>query len=236
MVRGIHTAAAGMMAQAAAQDITANNLANADTAGYKRDVAGFRAALADAIGAPGAGDPVAAQTVSDFRQGTIRQTGDRFHLALDGDGFFTVQTPNGPAYTRDGAFTRAADGYLVTRGGNRVLGTNGPIRLNEGDWAVSATGEVTQGGRGVGTLRLARFAGEAALSKAGNNLWRSAAAPQNAPDARVRQGCLEGSNVNTISEMVTMITGFRVYEAGQKAIQAQDQTLDRLVNEVGRVG
>ncbi len=233
MVRGIHSAAAGMVAQTTGQEITANNLANANTPGYKRDVAGFGSVLSHAMEA--ASGRLDAFGSADMSPGALQDTGDGFNFALVGDGFFAVQTAGGTAYTRDGSFTRDAEGYLTTRSGDRVLGDGGPIQLSGAGWKVDAAGKITQDGREAGALSIVRFA-RGGLEKSGANLWTSATQPEPAVGVSVRQGYLEGSNVNTVREMVSMIAGFRTYEASQKSIQAQDQTLERLVNEVGRVG
>jgi flagellar basal-body rod protein FlgG len=258
LVQGIRTAAAGMMAQMAAQDVSANNLANANTAGFKRDVPSFGAVLAGRVSQPAAlpghmpalsvveitpgapdaapaGRTVEARTGVDRSQGALNETGDPLNLALEGDGYFAVQTQAGVAYTRNGAFTRGADGYLVTQSGDQVLGERGPIRLDDGEVTVDEQGRVAEGGAVVDTLRVVRLSEPDAAVKTGASLWRATGPVREAPGTRVRQGFLEASNVNSISEMVTMISGFRTYEASQKAIQAQDATLDKLVNDVGRV-
>lgn len=235
MVRGLTAASMGMIAQMAGQDITANNLANANTAGYKRDVPSFESLLSSAVGAAPA-THVTPRGGTDFAQGVLKDTGDKLHLALEGEGFFAVQTPAGPAYTRNGSLSVSADGYLATQSGNKVLGASGPIRIGRGDVSVDPQGLVSQNGAVVDTLQVVRFANQGALSKVGGGMWSAGGAvPAPATGTTVRQGYLESSNVNSVSEMVSMITAFRTFEASQKAIQAQDSTLDKCVNEVGRV-
>ncbi len=237
LIRGITSAASGMLAQLAQQDITANNLANVNTAGYKRDAPRFSAFLSGAQGAATT-TSIDTQSAADFQQGAIQETGEPFHLALEGDGFFTLQTPAGTAYTRNGAFTLNKDGYLVTASGDFALGAGGPIHLTGTDFTVDGTGQITQKRAVVDTLRLAQFPDNAALVKTGGSLWLApgGVAPGAAIGVTVHQGGLEGSNVSAVREMVSMITGLRAYEASQKAVQAQDETLDKLVNEVGRAG
>ena len=236
MVRGLQSASTGMIAQMAGQDITANNLANANTAGYKRDIPSFESMLTNAVGAAPM-TRISAGSGVDFAQGVLREAGNKFSMALEGEGFFNVQTPTGTAYTRDGAFNVSNDGYLVTESGNRVLGTAGAIKVGRGDFAVDPQGQITQNGAVVDTLKVSKFANTGPLSKTGGNLWTAGgAAATPATGTSVRQGYLEGSNVNSVSEMVSMITAFRTFEATQKSIQAQDETLDKCVNEVGRVG
>lgn len=235
MIRGITSSTQGMMAQMAAQDITANNLANVNTSGFKREVPAFVGFLSTAQGAAPT-SAIDAQAGTDLAQGPLQQTDDKMNFALEGAGFFVVQTPQGPAYTRDGAFTLAADGTLTSVSGDPVLGANGPIRLSPGTFSVDERGEITQNGRVVDALKVVTFAQPEGLRKLGGNLLAAPfAQPQAAPQARVRQGYLEGSNVNAVREMVDMISGYRAFEASQKAVLAQDETLEKLVNEVGRV-
>lgn len=235
MVRGLTSSASGMTAQMAGQDITANNLANVNTAGYKRDIPSFQAMLTSAVGAAPTAH-VSGGSGVDFSQGALQTTGSKFNFALEGDGFFTVQTAGGPAYTRDGAFTVSTDGYLATQNGDKVLGAAGPIKIGKSEIAVDPTGQVSQGGVTLDTLKIARFANQGALAKIGGNLWSAGrATPTVATGTSVRQGYLEASNVNSVSEMVSMISDYRTFEASSKAIQAADSTLDKCVNEVGRV-
>ena len=236
MIRGLHFSASGMMAQMTGQEVIANNLANANTNGYKRESVGFAGVLSDASkAAPTA--TLAPRTAFDFASGPLQPTDSPLSLALEGDGFFSIDTPNGPAYTRDGAFRIDAEGYLATSAGNRVLGESGPIRLSSrGDVSVNASGVVVQGGSEAGRLRIAQFGSSDSMQRIGDNLWMASENGKPATETRVRQGFIEGSNVNSIHEMVAMIAGLRAYEANQKVVQAQDETLDKLVNDVGRAG
>jgi flagellar basal-body rod protein FlgF len=249
MIRGLYVSADGMLAQTITQDVLAANLANVSTPGYRKDapaVRGFRQVLDDEAAAIAAEFPtelewqrplflgVAAQT--DFSAGPLEQTGNACHLALEGDGFFAVETPTSTAYTRSGAFTLSADGALVTAQGDRVLGEGGPIEIHGASFEVASDGRVTVDGQVVDRLKVVAFADPGRLEKMGNSLF---AAPGDAqPDAAgalVRQGYLEGSNVNAVEQMVAMITGLRAFEANQRAIAAQDETLKQAVTEVGRV-
>jgi flagellar basal-body rod protein FlgG len=225
-----------MMAQMTAQEAVANNLANANTAGYKRDIPSFGTTLSGLTGAAPTAS-VQANTGFDNTQGAMQETGNPFQVALSGDGFFAVQTQNGVGYTRDGSFAASPDGYLVTANGDRVLGNSGPIRITGTSFQVDGQGQITQDGVQTDKLQIVSFGGTQGMAKIGDNLWSAGTAvPQRVSTAEVHQGYLEGSNVNTVREMVSMITGLRGYEANQKAIQSQDETLDKLVNDVGRVG
>ena len=245
MIRGLYTAATAMQAQQTAQDLIAQNLANVSTPGYRRQVAATHA-FSTLVGqsltgsTPGnrtAESPPAITEVlsaGDPAQGAIRATGNATDLALNGDGFFVIQAPNGQeTYTRDGAFTLDANNHLVTADGNSVLGEHGPITITSADWAIDQSGQVKCHGAIVDRLRLVSLPNFQAATRLGNNQWR---ASRTAPAARtqVLQGHLEGSNVNAVTEMVGMITAVRQFEANQRCIQALDSTLDHAVNDVGR--
>lgn len=249
MIRGLYVSADGMLAQTIKQDVIAANLANVATTGYRKDtpsIRGFRSVLSDEAAAIAAEYPtqlqwqeplflgVAAQT--DFSPGPLEQTGNPLHLAIEGDGFFALQTPTGTAYTRAGAFHLTADGSLVDSQGNAVLGQAGPIQIVGGSFEVASDGRITVDGQAGDRLSLVTFADPGQLEKAGAGLFTAPAEAQPTDaTALVRQGYLEGSNVNAVREMVAMITGLRAFEANQRAVAAQDETLKQAVTEVGRV-
>jgi len=231
LLKGIYTAASGMVAEMTRAEVLANNLANVNTNGYKGDLAvnkSFGDLLLSKIeqgdanqlvGGVGSGVFVD-QIAPVFLPGSYRDTGNNLDVALEGEGFFTLQTPQGERYTRDGAFSLNSEGYLVTREGYLVLGENGPLQVKDLD-----------------KLRIMDFPDKTVLQKEGNNIWSATGPGQDLGDAaRVRQGTLEGSNVNIISEMVNLIAAARAYELSQKMIQTQDASLDKAVNEVGRAG
>ncbi len=251
LIRGIYIAASGMLAESLRADVTANNLANVNTAGFKKDFAVMKdyadrqirrvndGEKEQEIGSMGAGawiDAIATRHTS----GTMQNTGNSLDFALEGKGFFAVETPAGVRYTRNGAFTRTAGGELVNQDGYRVLGQNGPINLEPAGQAGKVT--VSEDGRIFldlvenNTLQLFGFEDESKLRKEGANLYRppEGTEPQPATPA-VRQGVLELSNVNVISEMLNMIAGFRAYETNSKVVQTHDNLLDKAVNEVARV-
>lgn len=247
MIRGIYSSASGMMAEMTRTDATANNLANANTTGYKKDVAvskDFASVMitrindgqdAD-IGAMGRGTVIDEIAVNQ-EAGAIRNTGNDLDMAVDGKGFFVVQTPNGVRYTRNGAFTRSSQGELVTQDGYQVLGQNGaPIRLTGTKFAVNADGTVFNNGVQTGRLQVMDFVDERQLTKEGASLFAASGNAQREPaSGSVRQGTLEMSNVNVVTEMVNLINGYRAYETNSKSVQAHDQLLDKAVNEVGKV-
>lgn len=242
------------MAQVLRTDTITNNLANVDTTGFKKELAAFSVnfpwdikRINDQVVVTPRGrvDPrppvgilnngvLYDETYVDLSQGPILTTGNPLDFALEGDGYFTVQTPGGVLYTRDGSFTRNALGELVTQEGYRVLGVDGPIVIGEGDVSVMRGGEVMANGEQVGVLRIENFS-RRSLMKVGHNFYQAtgSALPTT---TTVHQGALEGSNAEAVRDLVSLISAFRAYELNQRMVQVQDQTLDRAVNEVGRSG
>lgn len=243
MLRGIYIAGSGMLAESVRQEVVANNLANALTTGYKRtDVAAepFKEFLVRNMAMPGQPEigPInMGSQISKLdvvaKQGPLKSTGNPLDLALVGDGWFSVRTPAGTRYTRDGSFSVSADGTLVTKEGHAVLGQNGPLRVASGSpVGITQDGTVSQDGRVVGRLDITALT-PASIAKEGDNLVSGT--PGGTTTARVRQGFLEGSTVNVVSEMVELIRVVRSFEANQKAVQSQDETLGQAISKVGVV-
>lgn len=261
MIRGLYTAWTGMINEQKRLDVISNNMANADTTGYKKQ--GVTSQSFDdeltlrihdnneynhtraRIGNMNLGVKIG-ETYHDFSQGSLRETGNTYDLALSGEGFFVIQVTNkqgetSTKYTRDGSFTVSADGYLVTKDGDYVLDTNGKqIQIPGAQTAANVTfdvkGNVMVDGQQVATLQIASFENPQALLLYGENMYEATdAAGLQEGTATVNQGYLEMSNTNVIEEMVDMITITRAYEAGQKMIQTVDGTLDKAVNEIGKV-
>lgn len=255
MIRGLYTGASGMLGEMTRTDVISNNLANVNTTGFKKDRAVFRAS--PEMGIHRFGDPVTVgldKTIdpkpfigvlgtgvqvdeinTDFSQGGLRVTSNPLDLAIRGEGFFEVQTPDGNRYTRDGSFSMDRQGFVISKDGHQVLGQNGPIRLlQDGDLKINSEGFVMMDGQVLDRLRVVSFNDFEQLTKQGDNLYVSTAAPFQA-DAEVVQGALEGSNLNTVTEMVDLITAFRAYEASQKVIKTHDETLEKAVNEIARL-
>ncbi len=243
MIRGMYAAASGMMSELAAQDVWANNLANVGTVGYRRQGVAVRS-FAQALDAALGGDLPVAQAnplrggarpvveAIDWSEGPLEPTNSPLDLALRGPGFFVIQTAEGPRYTRDGRFRVDAEGLLVTQGGQRVLGRQGPIAVPGRDLLVNEDGEIFSEGQLVDELLLVDF-DDGALYRTKPGQFAATGVPRPAEEARVCQGYVEEANVQPIGELTRMIVGFRVYEANQRALQMQDQTLDRLINRVG---
>ncbi len=225
-------------------DITANNLANVDTAGFKVE----QLLLGTEAGAPArnAGIQAPAQFVldsgvgRDFAQGDLRTTGRPLDVAIEGQAFFKVSTAAGERYTRDGRFSTDATGQLTTADGHPVLDdSGGPITLDpvKPEPTISADGIVSQGSERVGRIGLARFDTLSVLSKDGSNLYAnlSNAAAQSAPDVRMHQGMLEGSNVKPIVEITQLIEVQRAYERMAKIVDQQNEQSKNTIDRLGRV-
>jgi flagellar basal-body rod protein FlgG len=230
------------------QEVDANNLANADSAGYKRDVVSFgtfEEVLLPRIRGENRQPPVRLpygasitdQRV-DFQEGPFKQTGNPFDIALEGDAFLAVEVPQPDGtfverYTRAGHLTLGLDGNLWTRSGYRVLGEDGrPLAVAGQNLAIGQDGTVQVDGATVGRLRLVHFSNPLAVQKIGQELFAGATEP--AVNVRVHQGTLETSNVEPVRTMVGMIANLRTYEAGQRMIQAQDQSLERVIDLLRR--
>jgi len=245
MIQGIYLASQGMSMLMQKQDQIANNLANVNTTGYKQSslfAKAYEKYVADDELQPFVNREIKSdRTHIDFREGAVKKTGNPLDMMIRGSGFFTVMAPDGVGYTRNGNFSLDADGFLVTSDGYRAVGRDGYIRVDtESPLPVRVTdrGEVLQGKEERGTLRIVDFKKPYRLLREGNSLFRPQL-PDNpaveSPGYTIRQGFLEGSNVNIVKNMVEMISAFRTYEADQRALLAQDETLDKAVNQVGRV-
>ena len=249
-----------MLSQQARLDVVSNNLANVNQTGYKRDLTLFNAFpdmlirrvnddgvgilpigsydTMPIVGKVGTGVEVN-EVFTQFTQGPLQRTGNDFDLALEGQGFFVVQTDRGERFTRNGAWTINDEGILMTHNGHPVLGENGFIRLERENFTITESGEIMDATEGIviDRLRLVDFENIRELKKEGNSLYKETeySGPPLPPESvSVIQGFLEKSNVNIVREMVDMIEVQRSYEANQKTILAHDQTLGRLINEVGR--
>jgi len=225
-------------------DVAANNLANADSVGFKVEQLMVETEEGDRARNFGVSHPARFVLDSgvgrDFGQGTLRQTGAVLDFAVEGDGFFKVGGPEGERYTRDGRFTLDATGRLVTAQGLPVLGEGGAEILvdpEKPDISVSADGVISQDGERLGRLEVVRFDALGALSKDGDGLYanRSNATPEPAADARVRQGMVEESNVQPIIEITNLIEISRAYERMAKIIEQTNDLSRRSVERLGRV-
>jgi flagellar basal-body rod protein FlgF len=244
MVNGLYTATRGMVNILAKQDMLANNLANANTSGFKISQLATRSTVTvdrnDEYKLHQSEKQNLNEEYTQFTQGPLVQTDHSLDAALSGDGFFQVQTPEGTAYTRNGSFSINADKQLVTLNGRKVLDDGGePLTLEGNNVAIQSDGGVFLDGQQVGKLAISEFTDTRQLIARGDGLYRNGDPTKNqvkpATSTEIRQGFLEASNVDTVSAMVSMIVYQRNFEADQKVIQSIDQTLNKAVNDVGRV-
>lgn len=256
MIKGLYTAASGMMLQMKRQDVIANNVANANTGGYKKDTLICKAfpdmllsCIGDykvaedgkikkmppvEIGAIGTG-AVTDSVVTDFRAGTIKNTACPTDLAISNNGYFTVNTSEGERYTRNGSFNINNEGLLVDSGGNPVLDKNDKEIYINGSFTVDKMGDISSGEDYIATLKIVDFENKLDLKKEGNNLLRAEEDFDIVSNPGILQGYQEASNVNAVKEMVSLINVVRAYEVCQKVVQAEDETLSKAIDEVGRV-
>ncbi|MFA9376676.1 MAG: flagellar basal-body rod protein FlgF [Lachnotalea sp.] len=257
MVKGLYTAYTGMLNEQNRMDVITNNMANSATNGYKSEGATaqsfadvYAVKIKDAseyyanktLGTMSMGAQIG-ETYTDYAQGSFKNTGNTYDLALDGDGFFSISFTNkagetSTKYTRDGSFAVDTRGYLVTKDGDFVLGNgNTPITINTNTTVnIDSLGNIYQDGALVNKIAVTDFTDYNYLEKYGENLYNLVGGGTvQASTARVQQGYVEASNVNIISEMVDMIAITRAYETNQKVITTIDGTLDKAVNTVGKL-
>ncbi|MGM0607158.1 MAG: flagellar hook-basal body protein [Candidatus Muiribacteriota bacterium] len=281
MIRGLYTATSGMLVEQARQDVVTNNLSNVDTVGFKKDVALFRDEpnmdmhriddrrkffekkqdidFRPYIGKLGTGASVE-ETATIHEQGRIEKTQNPTDVAIMGDGFFAIESPDGVRYTRGGNFRINADGYLTDADGNRVLALSDDflnqdsniltdeegqlnidyeyVLLEEAETLdIDSEGTVFINGEERNRLIMAEFDDQRFLRKIGKNQYvvddPQAGTGRFPENTELIQGALEKSNVNIVREMVDMITVMRAYESNQKCITTQDQTLGTLITRVG---
>ena len=232
------SAVIGLFRQERRYELISNNLSNVLTPGFKKDVPIFHEVFSEALH-PSLStlslDSEFSQTL--LQQGDIQSTRNPLDLALDGEGFFKVKTPEGVRYTRNGNFRLTREGVLVESNGFPVLSRNGEITLQGNQIAVEGDGSIKVDGADRDKLALVTFADPKELKKEGKSLFRLEGKQEEkeAEGARVLQGALEGSNVNAMEEMVQMIDSLRTFEACYRIVQVQDELNAKAVNELARV-
>ncbi len=247
----LYTAATGAMAQQTRLETISNNLANLDTVGFKADATFFRALMPDMRDARATANPgpearltdnvhvAFAGGRTDYSQGGLKVTGNVLDVAIHGDGFFAVQTPDGTCYTRRGVFGLSSDGLLVTSEGYPVLGQGGTIRIDPDgkQIQIGEDGTIMVDGDETGRLQLSDFQRPYRLEKLGSSLFKPAdetVAPKNAENAAVQQGYVELSNVEPIRMMTEMIEVLRTYESHQKMMRTAEELDGKLIAEAAR--
>lgn len=211
------------------QEVTANNLANAGTDAFKADRVLARASA-------GSSSPVPVQDI-DMRQGALRTTSRPLDVALDGPGFFVVDTPQGERLTRGGSFRLDAGGRLTDTQGNPVLTADGPVVLQGGNVEIRDDGSIVMDGSNAGRLRIVNLNENTHLLKEGFGRYIANGGTHAAePTAtRVRQGSVEEANLDTMMSMVDLVTIQRAFAANVDALKAMDSVLGQVTNEVGKV-
>jgi flagellar basal-body rod protein FlgG len=249
MSQGIYIALSGAKLQQRRLELLSNNLANANTTGYKTDnisAASFEVTLDEYMTDDGNFNNLTytqtGQASTDFSKGSMKNTGSPLNLALDGPGFFVVETPFGERYTRDGNFRLNKDGELVTHEGYKVKG-RGLSDLGNGNIHINSDGDVYLDDGDVyldninkkGSIEIVAFTDQNSLKKEGHNLFskiNDGTVVEKPEITTVKQGFLEMSNVNVVSEMVNMIEVNRLYEAYQKMIRTIDESSGKAINEL----
>ena len=256
MDKGTYIAVSGSLAQERAMEVITANLANVTTTGFKADRVLFESYLQKSLD-PNGGIPspemmkegmnssqlpdsaylVASEGYTDFSQGPLRVTTNPFDIALEGDGFIAVDTKEGERYTRGGSFQANLKGELVTKDGHRVLDVkNKPIVIGLINFNIDDSGILLdENDYPIAQIKVVDFSDKSVLEKRGGSLYAAPASVKpKASTGLVKQGFLEGSNINAVTEMTKMITALRTYEAFQKAIQSHDQMTARLITDVTR--
>ncbi|MCX6537735.1 MAG: flagellar hook basal-body protein [Acidobacteria bacterium] len=239
MPGGIYAALSGMRTRMERLDRIAEDIANSGTAGYKGDrattVVAERESFGDTLAS--AVDVMSAQPKVDFREGAVVATGRDLDLAIEGSGFFSIQTPAGVRYTRSGHFTRAADGTITTPDGDPLLGDGGPLRLPPGQLDFGADGTIRVGKTTVGRPSVTVFSDMSQLVRENGVRFRAldSLTPATAPDSRIRSGMLEQSNVLPTERMAQLIGTSRSFDALQRGIVVLMNDIDaRAITELGR--
>ena len=220
----------------AKNDMISNNLANINTTGFKRDDLVF-----DVLES-GFNEDLPLDQYTDFNQGDLKSTGNLLDFAISGDGFFTVESPEGQLFTRNGHFSISDEGMIEDSFGNRVLGTNGPIEVLgqggvPGELRITEKGEVLVDGDIINKLLITDFEDKHELEKIGNNLYKpnDGITGEAIDSNKIVQGYLEAANINPVSEMVNLIDMHRQFEATQKIMRTFDEIANNAINEVGDV-
>lgn len=259
MIRGLYTAVSGLVSLEAKQDVITNNIANANTTGFKSDnlsIKSFKEVLLankektagggtvkNTLGYLNLGSRID-ESNTLWTQGTINETGKKTDFAVEGSGFFVIRknTTEGAKdfYTRDGNFRVNTQGYLVTNTGDSVLGTNSntgarePIYVGNSEFQLDSSGNININGVNSYKFLTANFDNYDEIKKVGDNLYQGDNANYGS-EVYVKQGVLEKSNVSVVNEMVNMMTVMRSFETTQKVVQTLDETLGKAASEIGAI-
>lgn len=246
MIRGFYTAVTGLKTAVNTINVAGNNITNSQTAGFKKDgvvCSSFDQYLTYKTGNGPVEDlggmthgVILDQVYTGYQQGAFKQTGSALDFAIEGDGFFTVQTADRQIkLTRNGRFLLNENGYLTDSSGNLVLGNNGPINVGRSDISISSTGEVFAGGQSIGQLRITCPTNLSALVKEEGTLFSYNGDATVAFQGKIHQGVLESSNVDLTDEMTDIMAYSRSYQSCSQIIKMIDQITEKTVNEIARL-
>lgn len=225
----------GLFRQERRHELIANNLSNAQTAGFKKDVPVFHKIFSEAFSSYQLGE--FETSVTSFQQGELQTTRNPLDLAVEGEGFFKVKTPQGIRYTRSGNFRLNREGTLVQDSGYPVLGRTGEMNLKGNQFSIDKDGTVYVDGASRDKIALVTFADLNGLKKEGQALFKLEGEQEEkeVSQSQVHQGTMELSNINIMEEMVRMIDALRSFEACRKIVQVQDEMDAKAVNELAKV-
>ena len=235
MEKGIYTALSGAIYKDTQMEVIAQNLANVNTVGYKRDTVAFKDYLIPKDTVNSKPDEMVMTYISDlktdFSSGNIIKTGNPLDVAIDGDGFIALE---GKRYTRRGDFKKDSEGYLTSSDGTKVIGNRGPIYLPDGVVQINEKSDIYVNDLRIDSIKIIDFENKEGLKKVGNSSF-FADNDGTKSKALLKQGYIETSNVDVVKEMVRMIVALREFEAHQKAIQTFEAAVSKVNNEIGRL-
>ncbi|HEX4067030.1 MAG TPA: flagellar basal-body rod protein FlgF [Acidobacteriaceae bacterium] len=239
MDSGYYAACTALISRTQELDTIANNLANVSTNGYRAEQDVFSEVLATASNNSGSALDqamnsygIVSGTTLDQNQGALQKTGNDLDVAIEGGGYFEVQTADGPMYTRNGAFQISAHNQLITAQGDAVMGDGGAITLPSGPISISPDGTISSNGALVGKLKVVDFPAGTQIDSVGNAYYSAPAGTATAStDSSIRQGMLESSNVNAITGMVQLVTAQRSAEMMQRALSMFNSEIDKTATQ-----
>ena len=224
-ISGIYQVVDASLAQKLKFDTISNNLANINSSAFKKDIVSFDQTLT-----------LINSSTTDFTPGPLHYTGNKLDVAIDGPGFFKIQTAQGVKYSRNGSLGVNSEGLLVTQIGDAVLGQNGPIKVSGGNIIIGSDGAIELDGVSVDKILLVDVAHSKNLRKEGTSYYRYEGEEKDifiSNNGTIQQGYIENSNVNPTEEMIKMIETLRAFESAQKVIQTMDELNRKMVNDVG---
>ncbi len=235
MHKGIYIALSGAIQKQRDMDISAQNIANANTTGFKKERISFKDSLIpvdiNQSNVPdGRSMTETSNIMTDFSGGSIMRTGNPLDIAINGEGFFSLE---GNYYTKNGNFTIDTEGNIVTQDGRKVLGSGGPVNVQGGKVEISGSGEIFVDNTPVDTLKIVGFKDKSVLVKQSGSVFVTGKAGEEI-NPQISQGFLETSNVETVREMIQMIRTMRAFESYQKIINTFDEASSKTINELGK--